>query len=604
MAPPPRLQLPSLIPDPTLRRDSHTDAPWREHRALLWAGVCFFVALSLVAELRSVARPDIGFLLYAAGQVLDGARLYVDVVEINPPLIVALNVPSVVVARFLGVSEILVYRLGFALTLGATLVLSWRALGRALGTEEPGLRRFVLVLLAFVLFPVSAQDFGQREHLLLGLTVPYLLTVAGRAVGREPPRGQALAIGALAGIAFALKPHFLPMWVALELYLWRRAGRRRLTPESAGIGAVLLAYVASVALLTPQYFRLVAMLGPLYGRFLYDSFFHLLITGPGAALVWISLLAYVALRDRARHPQLWTAIAIAVLAAFLGGALQQKGLRYHFLPSFSLALVLLGLAAADVTLPLRSGVQRLYRLIAVSLAITAVLVVSVENLSQVLHSRPSAEEQASRKLVQAVRERARDGSIFVFSYHIGSAYPLINYSGVRSASRFPQLWILAAAYRDQMQEAGPLRFRDVRSMSAAERYLNESVLADLRAKRPRVLLVLRNARDLPENSYRRLDYLAYFSRDPRFSSIFSQYERVEDIGEYAIYRRLATGEARRGPAPAPERATLDVLRSDRQDLRLRIQDPAFLLRLLAFVCVLAVVAFTGRGQRPEPAAQV
>ena len=571
---------------------------------MLWAGIGFFVALSLAAELRSIARPDIGFLLYAAGRVLDGARLYVDVVEINPPLIVALNVPPVVVARLLGVSEILVYRLGFALALCGTLVLSWRALGRAIAPEDARLRRYVLLLLAFVLFPVSAQDFGQREHLLLGLILPYVLTAAGRASGRDPSRGEALGIGALAGIAFALKPHFLPLWLAVELYQWRlgRAGRVRPTPESLATGVVLLVYVASVALLTPEYFRLVATLAALYSQFLYDSFFHLLVTGPGAALVWISLLAYVALRAHARHPQLWAVLAIATLVSFLGGALQQKGLRYHFLPAFALSLVLLGLAAVDVRLPLRSGVRRLYRMVALSLVITAVLVVSVENLSQALHVRPSPEEQASQDLVRAVRENARGGSLFVFSYHIGSSYPLINYSGVRSASRFPQLWILAAVYRDQLAAEGPLRYHDPQRMSTGERYLNESVLADLRINQPRVLLVLRNARDLPVNSYRRLDYMAYFGRDPRFRAIFSHYERIGNIGEYAVYRRLESGEPRVGPPPAEERATLDVKRSDRQDLQLRIQDPAFLLRLLTFAGVLAVVAYASRAWRLQPPA--
>ena len=46
-----------------------------------------------------------------AGRVLDGARLYVDVVEINPPLVIALNAAAVWAARLLRVSEILVYRL-------------------------------------------------------------------------------------------------------------------------------------------------------------------------------------------------------------------------------------------------------------------------------------------------------------------------------------------------------------------------------------------------------------------------------------------------------------------------------------------------------------
>ncbi|MEO7475429.1 MAG: hypothetical protein ABIY46_08840, partial [Gemmatimonadales bacterium] len=332
-----------------------------------------------------------------------------------------------------------------------------------------------------------------------------------------------------------------------------------------------------------------------------DSFFHLLVTGPGAALVWISLLAYLALRDRARHRRLWAVLAIAVLACFLGGAIQQKGLRYHFYPSFALALVLLGLVAVDLEMPLRSGVQRIYRTVALSLVITSALVVSVENLGQLAHFRPSADDTAYRGLVQTVRENARGGSIFVFSYHIGSAYPLINYSGVRSASRFPQLWILAAAYRDQLTAPRPLRYHSTEDMSAAERYLNEAVLDDLRANRPEVLVVLRNARDVPMNGYRRLDYLDYFGRDPRFRAIFADYERIGYVGEYALYRRVAAGQARTGPPVAEEVGTLDVMRSDRQSLQLRLRDPAFLLRLLAFVVVIAGVLYAGRGGR-TPAA--
>jgi hypothetical protein len=235
--------------------------------------------------------------------------------------------------------------------------------------------------------------------------------------------------------------------------------------------------------------------------------------------------------------------------------------------------------------------------VALSLAVTSVLVVTVENMSQVLPLPPTSDAMRYQELVRTVRENAQGRSIFVFSFHIGSAYPLINYSGVRSASRFPQLWILAAAYRDQLESERELRYNRPENMSAGERYLNEAVLADLRANQPQLLLVLRNARDMAMNGYRRLDYIAYFERDARFRKIFAQYERIGYIGEYALYRRVPPDGARTGPPPAAEPGTLDVMRSDRQSLQLRIQDPAFLLRLVVFAAVLAVVAYTGRGRR-------
>ena len=95
------------------------------------------VAFSLGVELRRVIPSDTGFLLYIAGRVLDGARLYVDIIEINPPLIVGLNLPVVLASRALGVPDILVYRLAVAALMLACIGLT----GRVLGYLLPGRRR-------------------------------------------------------------------------------------------------------------------------------------------------------------------------------------------------------------------------------------------------------------------------------------------------------------------------------------------------------------------------------------------------------------------------------------------------------------------------------
>ena len=80
-----------LEPAAAIRHIAPVPRPFslRLSRAQLLAVLGALIAVSLTAELASYARPDIGFLLDAAGRVLDGAKLYVDVVEINPPLIVA-----------------------------------------------------------------------------------------------------------------------------------------------------------------------------------------------------------------------------------------------------------------------------------------------------------------------------------------------------------------------------------------------------------------------------------------------------------------------------------------------------------------------------------
>ena len=245
---------------------------------------------------------DTGFLLDIAGRVLDGARLYVDIIEINPPLIVGLNLPIVLAARALDVPEILVYRLAVAALVLACIGLTGRVLGYLFPAGDARPRRWILLLLTLVLFLLSGAYFGEREHLMLALISPYLALVAVRAVKQPVPWWEAAGVGALAGLGFALKPHFLLLFVAVEAYLLvrRRDAARPARPETLAVAGVLLAYGVVVLLVTPDYVRMVRLLGGTYLEFLYDPFLHLLVTGPGVILSWFAVLAWIALSKHLR----------------------------------------------------------------------------------------------------------------------------------------------------------------------------------------------------------------------------------------------------------------------------------------------------------------
>ena len=441
--------------------------------------------------------------------MLDGARLYVDVVEINPPLIVALNLPAVLVARATGLSDILVYRLGVTLVLLGALALGWRWLRKAL-PEDVRLRRGLLLLLAFASFQLVSQDYGEREHLVFVFLVPYLLLAAIRAEPGRVGRAEAAAVGLLAGLALALKPHFLLVWVAVEawLRLGRRVAPRRPLPETVAIAAFLAAYGIAIAVVTPQYFALLRLLAVPYSRFLFDPFLHLLITAPGAALTLVALLAFVALKDHAGHPALWRALALGTLACFLAGAAQQKGLGYHFYPSLALATVLLGLVVLDARRPWTRGVRRLYAAVAAA-ALAATVAGSVaQSIGRVLHLDRAAERQRFAELVQLVKVHAEGEPVFVMSYNIGSAYPLLNHGEARSGVPLRAPLDPSADYLDRLKRSDPLRYRTPAEMSPSERYLNlvgpgrprkESAKAAHRAPK--------RARS-PEQWTRRLDYVA------------------------------------------------------------------------------------------------
>ena len=56
----------------------------------------------LFAALRSPLKDDIAWLLYVAHRWMSGRELYVDVIEVNPPLIIWISAIPLAVARWLG----------------------------------------------------------------------------------------------------------------------------------------------------------------------------------------------------------------------------------------------------------------------------------------------------------------------------------------------------------------------------------------------------------------------------------------------------------------------------------------------------------------------
>ena len=465
------------------------------------------------------------------------------------------------------------------------------------------LRRGIVLLLVFVLFSLPGQDFGEREHLLLMLALPYLLLVAARAAGREIATSQAVLVGLLAAAGLSLKPHFVLLWLAIEGYLrlTRRVAPRALTPETAAIAGFLGLYGIGTLVWAPEYLGLVRLLAGPYTRFLYDPFWHLLLTGRGALLTLFALLTFFALRRDARHRELLDVFALGALVSLVAGAAQQKELRYHFYPSFALAIVLLGMVVHDTRGAPREWVRSVYRIVTVSILATAVVVVSAQNVTSVMGLNRGAEQVQLERVLPVVRALAAGQSVYVMSYHIGSAYPLINYSGARSASRFPQLWIFPAAYMDQLAGSAPLRYHAPDEMSPSERYLNQAVFEDLRDQRPKVLVVLQHARDLPVNGFRRLDYVAYFRRDPRIAGLLDRYQLRADLGDFLVYERIPEAQARAESPPTVQPATRDIVQAGAvRGAHGRSRDPAFVLALLAFVisAILASIAEKRRASAP------
>ena len=565
----------------------------------MWAGCAALVAVGLAAELARPATADMGFYLYAAGRALDGARLYRDVIEINPPLIIALNLPVVVLARATGLSEFLLYRLCSALFVGLLLLYSGRLALRYVLPAEAARARYLVLLLCFALFALPRFDFGQREHFVLALLVPYLLLVAGECGGRRAPPGEAVIVGVMAGAAVGLKPHFALVWAVLEVF--RRAHcapteRWRPTPEIAGVLGFLVVYGAAVLWLTPDYLTVAFLLGPAYVQYMREPFIALLARGPGVPLLVFVLLALLALRRSMRTPLLGALLAWTMIACFLAAAAQGKNFRYHFYPALAFAFVLLGLVAADAPAAARRLSERIYGRASQALLATIVVVVLGWALLEVAGGDAAERRQRAElaELARAVRAGAGGRAVGVLSYTMESSFPLVNYAGVELASRFPCMWPLAVSYWDPIETGGPLRYHAVGEMTPVERYFLNAVREDLTAAQPRLLLVLRPARDAAINGQRRLHYVQYLGRDPELAALLAQYRLAGRQGEYLLYERREAGAAGIDPPPSAAPGTQDVIRTELKDVRVAYLDRESVVGLVVFVACWVLLAVADR----------
>lgn len=557
-APAPGSDAPAAAAAPALRLERPAT------RAARLADTRLFVALLLLLGLPALVQVflgpddhDVAWVVYIAGRVLDGARLYVDLVESNPPLIIALNMPAAWLSRVTGISDILIAELAVVgLIAGSLLVTASLLRQLAPGPSSALLRRGFLLAAMFALaaVPASSNVFAQREHVMVVLLLPYLVASAVRATPRPLASRTAGWTGAMAGVGIALKPFFVLPWLLVEVYLAtrRRVERSYLRPENVIIAAVLLGYAALVVLLTPEYLRLALLLSQVYGAFLLMPYSDILWDWR-SVYVEHAVLVMLVTRPDGRTRELRRVLALATVG-FMGSLLlQHKGWVYHWYPALAGATLLLGVGVLDAVRDIAASRSAAARggFVLAAIALSAMAANVGRQLQQAVFITPGAPYM--RDLIapmgELIAREAPRGSVAALSSVPFPMFPAVNHTGARWVSRFAHLWALSGPYRDQALAGPALRYHRPSEMGTAERFVYEGVVRDMVRQPPRLLFVL----TAPDGTlpHPRFDYIAYFSQDPRFARAMQDYRAIGRIGKYRVYERVATPASARSPAGTP-----------------------------------------------------
>ena len=469
---------------------------------------------------------DQSWYLIAVSKILAGARPYIDIVELNPPLAFYVYMPPVYLAERLGASPSHLFVL-YILFLAAVSSLWARSLLRNIAGMSTVYADVAALLTLVLVSAFSAFDYGQRDVLLMTFTLPYLALSLSRLEGAHVTRESAIAVGLWAAIGICLKPYFLVFPIAAEIvfFLYRRRFRKILTPEVIAIGVFGIGYIAATALFLPAYFEtIVPMARATY--FAYGVHFPYSLPRPAIVFAAITLAIYPFLRTKTAATRRLDMLAAWTVAALTSYVLQNKGFSYHAVPM----RIMLVLLTADLIFR-DFNIHLIGRLLAKTvLGVVLALLVAQSYVNGAYNNT----------FVGPLRERiarypVSDG-IYTFTAHLFIGFPLVNHLGVPWDSRFPALWPIPGAVRilTAPENFSPERVAEAKDIN---RYVTQAVIDDFERRLPSIVIV--DARD--DKFYFdgvKFDFLANFERNPDFARLWRNYALADTYKGFQIWHKV------------------------------------------------------------------
>ncbi len=465
------------MPLQTVRPSARTDG------ILFWMpfGLCgVILVFSIFWQQRWGIVADTSWLITVGERVLSGERLYVDLIEANPPFSVWMYLPAVATARLVGMApETLVQGYVYLMCM-AGLSLAALIARRAGFTENAGLFALLPVFFALlILFPGNA--FTERDHIGTALLAPLLVLTAWRidaGAGEQPSWRYAIPAGLAGGVIVLVKPYYALAIFGPALYLaWRRRSLRPLIGmEYWSAAGGCAAYLAAVLWMHPEFIReVMPVLSETYLRV--GQPFSLLLQQYAAGYALILVLLKL-IRPRRPLSPLAAVFALASLAGMAVMIHQAKGWPYHAYPAIALGLaaVLCQAARRPVVSALELGGIRML-LLAGAMVVNAFPFMATQ--------KPDA------ALAATIREAGEQPTVALVGTDIAAGHPLTRMVGGDWISAYCSDWLGAFA----LNLSDATRANDDPTAARYEAIATDYAalkLAELQRLRPEILIVQKN----------------------------------------------------------------------------------------------------------------
>lgn len=291
---------------------------------------------------------DVAIYLEIGDFLLEGKIPYVDYIEVNLPLIHYISAIPVFISRILLTNPIKIFLpLVFLLT-----ILCIASIHHSLRTLPPREKvatwAITFGIAVFTLVAFTLNDFGQREHIFLLLYFPYFFIRWNRWQDVEVNARVAILVGISAGFGVLLKPHFVIILAATELYWFvtRRDIKTMLSLELISLSFVGVLYLLHF-LVIPTSMR-TALFGEHLPSILrgYSAYGYHRITslvGCISPIILIIVVLFFVQRSDKAYQALINPLLIFTVSAVVAYIVQRKGWIYHAYPALLGGFLLLSL---------------------------------------------------------------------------------------------------------------------------------------------------------------------------------------------------------------------------------------------------------------------
>ncbi|MEH2481243.1 hypothetical protein V1282_004600 [Nitrobacteraceae bacterium AZCC 2146] len=480
---------------------------------LHWLALAAVFAVAILLRHVVAANTDVSWLLIVGERVLDGQRLYADILETNPPMAVLVYIPGIALARALGlrpelVTDGLIFLMA-AVSLGATA----RILQRAAVTN--GMRCWPLALLAAAVLTILPMHvFGQREHIALLTLLPALAVYVLRGQRESVPLWAMVIAGLGASVTLTFKPYFVFAvgFCIVAAALRARSWRVLFAPENFLAAALVAIYGALIFVFYPDYFTVIYPL-------VRDIYLPLTVSwsvllGNDATTLWLFAgVAILVLRLRRKADS----ALVVLLAASTGFAvafyLQRKGWAYQSYPM--LALVLLALGYAVASHPVATSRDRRFGL-------GGLLVLAATLAGGCLWFNATFNV---REIDGPVASLGPHPKILMLSGEAVIGHPLVRTLGGTWVSRQQGLWVREFVRR--LRQNGPLDASTETRLDAHLAREHAGLIEDFKKQPPDVVLI----DNLSSN------WGAWVRADPELTALLKPYTLFRSVRDIDILRR-------------------------------------------------------------------